>query len=75
MRALLAQCDQETLVYAGAAFIALSVEEGTTCGPGSKPHHVLRQSGARWVKPEIKARVRHLAGSSSIRHGTVRGIV
>jgi hypothetical protein len=29
---------------------------------------------AQWVKPELLARVRHLAATKYLRHGTVRGI-
>jgi hypothetical protein len=29
---------------------------------------------AQWVKPQLVARVRHLAGAKHLRHGTVRGI-
>src|SRR5262245_43331847 len=33
----------------------------------------LRFPDAEWVKPQYKARVRHLAGAKYLRHGTVRG--
>jgi len=29
-------------------------------------------ASAQWVKPQLVARVRHLAGSKNLRHGTVR---
>ena len=33
----------------------------------------LRFANAQWVKPHLKARVHHLAGSQNLRHGTLRG--
>jgi len=69
------------LAYAGSAFIALS---------GNKRHELsarlamselehspipkLRFADAHWVKPQLTARVRYLAGSSYLLHATLRGI-
>jgi hypothetical protein len=33
----------------------------------------LRFPDAQWVKPQLMARVRHLAASNYLRHGTVMG--
>jgi bifunctional non-homologous end joining protein LigD len=79
-RALLARPHGQGLVYAGAAFIALPGEQrealhnelerltAEQCPLG------FRMPGARWVKPKIVARVRHLAASKYLRHATVREI-
>ena len=34
----------------------------------------LRFPDAQWLKPRIMARVRHLAGTKYLRHGTVRAV-
>ena len=80
-RALLAKTDGRGLDYAGAAFIALSkdgrevltakLDELATELP-SIPW--LRNREARWVKPLLAMKVRHLIGSKSLRHATVREI-
>ena len=78
--ALLARTDTRGLAYAGSAFIALSSEERRELSArlaASKversPIPKLRFTDAHWVKPQLTARVRYLAGSSYLRHGTVRG--
>ena len=80
MRALLARPHADGLVYAGAAFIALPREQrdalyseleglaAERCPLGFQMH------GARWVKPKVVARVRHLAGSKYLRHAPLREI-
>jgi ATP-dependent DNA ligase len=82
LRALLARADAQGLAYAGAAFIALPSEErdeltarleAITTELPAIPR--LRLKGAQWVKPDIIARVRHLAGAKSLRHGTVRCVI
>ncbi len=79
--ALLARTDAEGLTYAGSAFIALSSSERAELSArlqASKlersPIPKLRFPDAQWVKPQLTARVRHLSGTSYIRHATVRGI-
>jgi bifunctional non-homologous end joining protein LigD len=76
--ALLARTEAEGLRYAGSAFIALSGGERDELS--ARLHKVprspipkLRFPDAQWVKPQLMARVRHLSGTSYIRHGTVRG--
>ena len=78
--ALLAQLDAKGLTYAGSAFIALSDTERDELSARIKmsklehcPVPKLRFPDAHWVKPQVVARVRHLAGAKYLRHGTVRG--
>jgi bifunctional non-homologous end joining protein LigD len=80
--ALLARADAQGLTYAGSAFIALSGAERNELSARLQASKVerclipkLRIPDAQWVKPQLKARVRHLSGSSYVRHGTVRGMV
>jgi bifunctional non-homologous end joining protein LigD len=76
--ALLAQADAQGLTYAGSAFISRERAELSARIQMNKlercPLHRLRFPDAQWVKPQLMARVRHLAGSKYRRHGTVRGI-
>jgi bifunctional non-homologous end joining protein LigD len=76
--ALLAQRDAQGLTYAGSAFIALSgIERAELSARLQKlersPIPKLRFPDAQWVRPQLMARVRHLAGATYLRHGTVRG--
>jgi ATP-dependent DNA ligase len=80
LRALLAHPNSEGLNYAGAAFIALAddartdfllkVERLATSCAAFKSS---RLSDAKWCKPKLMVRVKHLAGSKMLRHATVRG--
>jgi bifunctional non-homologous end joining protein LigD len=79
--ALLARADVQELAYAGSAFIALSSGERNELGARLQtsklercPIPKLRFADAQWVKPQLMARVRHLAGAKYLRHGTVRAI-
>jgi ATP-dependent DNA ligase len=81
MLALLASADRQGLAYAGAAFIALSGDERDelrirleSIKTGQCPLARLRMPTAQWVKPQLVARVRHLARAKSLRHATVRAI-
>jgi bifunctional non-homologous end joining protein LigD len=81
MLALLARAEQQGLSYAGSAFIALAGAERDNLRAllevnkvGRCPLTRLRYPNAQWVKPQLVARVRHLAGTKYLRHGTVRGI-
>jgi DNA ligase D-like protein (predicted ligase) len=79
LRALLAQPHSEGLNYAGAAFIALSddarteflaeVERLTTAWAAFKSS---RLTDVQWCEPKLTVRVKHLAGSKTLRHATVR---
>jgi ATP-dependent DNA ligase len=81
IRALLAHPNSEGLNYAGAAFIALGdederaqflaeVERLTTSWAAFKSS---RLTDAKWCQPKLMVRVKHLAGSKTLRHATVRG--
>jgi bifunctional non-homologous end joining protein LigD len=82
-RALLAKAERGNLTYAGAAFIGLSGEDREELQNKLRPLAVerpsiswLRNREARWVKPKLSLKVRHLAfGSGLLRHATVRGFV
>jgi ATP-dependent DNA ligase len=75
--ALLAHSDG--LKYAGAAFIALAgderkeflaeVERLTTSWAALKPS---RATDVKWCHPNLLVEVKHLAGSKTLRHATVR---
>jgi bifunctional non-homologous end joining protein LigD len=82
LRALLAHPNSDGLRYAGAAFIALGedaraeflaeLERITTSWTGFKSS---RLTDAKWCQPKLTVRVKHLAGSKSLRHATVKGLV
>jgi ATP-dependent DNA ligase len=81
LRDLLAHNDGVGLSYAGAAFIALAgderahffaeVERHTTSWAAFKSS---RLTDVRWCHPKLTVVVKHLAGSSMLRHVTVRGL-
>jgi ATP-dependent DNA ligase len=78
--ALLARADAQGLAYAGSAFIALTGADRNELSArlqASKVEHCpipkLRFSDAHWVKPQVMALVRHLAGAKNLRHATLRG--
>jgi len=81
-RALLAKAERGNLIYAGAAFIGLSGEDREELRGKLRALAVdrpsiswLRNREARWVKPKLSLKVRHLAfGSGLLRHATVRGL-
>ena len=79
-RALLAHPNSEGFNYAGAAFIALSDDERTqffavlerltTSWAAFKS---TRLTDVKWCEPKLMVRVKHLAGSKTLRHATVKG--
>jgi bifunctional non-homologous end joining protein LigD len=81
LRALLAQPNSDGLNYAGAAFIALAddartgfllaVERLATSWAAFKTS---RLSQVKWCQPKLTVRVKHLAGSKTLRHATVKGL-
>ena len=81
LRALLARNDGDCLIYAGAAIIAFAgderakffaeIERLNTCWAAFKSS---RLTDAKWCQPELAVRVKHLAGSKTLRHATVRGL-
>jgi bifunctional non-homologous end joining protein LigD len=82
LRALLAHPNSAGWNYAGAAFIALGddaraeflseVERLTTSWAAFKSS---RLTDVKWCKPKLTVRVKHLAGSKTLRHATVKGLV
>ena len=80
--ASLTKPNAQGLSYAGSAFIALSSNDKAELSARLQtsklercPIPKLRFPDAQWVKPKLKARVRHLSGSGYLRHATVRGVV
>jgi bifunctional non-homologous end joining protein LigD len=81
LRALLVHNDGSGLNYAGAAFIALAGEERarffaelellTTSWAFFKSS---RMQDVKWYRPKLTVEVKHLAGSKTLRHATVRGL-
>jgi bifunctional non-homologous end joining protein LigD len=81
-RALLAKSERGQLVYAGPAFIALrgeareEFEARLTKLKQERPvFSWLRNRDARWVRPALTLRVKHLANARMLRHATVKGLV
>jgi DNA ligase D-like protein (predicted ligase) len=82
LRALLAQPNSDGLNYVGVAFIALSedarteflieMERLTTAWAAFK---FSRLTNVKWCEPKLMVRVKHLAGSKTLRHATVRALV
>jgi bifunctional non-homologous end joining protein LigD len=80
LMALLAHSDG--LKYAGAAFITLNgnerteflaeVERVTASWTALKSS---RGTDVKWCQPRLAVRVKHLAGSKTLRHATIRGLV
>jgi bifunctional non-homologous end joining protein LigD len=70
------------LHFAGTAFLTLSGNarrelhermEGLATNRAAVKQRVWRRP--QWLQPEIKVRVRHLAGGDTLRHGSVLGLV
>jgi len=80
--ALLAHNNSDGLSYAGAAFIALAgderddffaeVERLSTSWAAFKGS---RMNGVKWCHPKLTVEVKHLAGSKTLRHATVRSVL
>jgi DNA ligase D-like protein (predicted ligase) len=80
LRALLAHNDGTGMNYAGAALIALAGEERdlffaeverlTTSWGAFKSS---RLADVKWCEPVLMVQVKHLAGSKTLRHASVRG--
>jgi bifunctional non-homologous end joining protein LigD len=78
LRALLAH---DGLHYAGAAFIALDdmareslLAQLERLGTSRAPFKASRLIDAKWYQPKLSVRVKHLAGSTTLRHATVRDL-
>jgi ATP-dependent DNA ligase len=81
LMALLAHSDSAGLNYAGAAFITLIGDErkeflaeveGLTTSWGAFKSS--RATDVKWCQPRLVVRVKHLAGSKTLRHATVKGL-
>ena len=82
LRALLAHNDSAGLRYAGAAFIALDGDERaqffaelerlSTSWASLKSS---QSNDVKWCHPKLTVEVKHLAGSKTLRHATVKGLV
>jgi bifunctional non-homologous end joining protein LigD len=81
-RAPVALLADEEVNYAGASFIALSVEERErffdeverlACERSPIPG--FRTKRTTWCRPELRVRVKHLSGSVTLRHATLRALV
>jgi hypothetical protein len=82
LRALLAHNDGSGPNYVGAAFIALGedarteflaeLERLTTSWAAFKSS---RLTDVKWCQPTLTVRVKHLAGSKTLRHATVRELL
>ena len=77
---LLARAEQHRLAYVGSAFLALAGHERNELWAHLEhlkvsqcPLGRFRMPCAQWVKPQLVARVRYLAGAKGLRHATVRG--
>ena len=81
LRVLLSHPDSDGLRYAGAAFVALDaetraeflaeVERLTTSWEAFKSS---RLTDVKWCQPKLRVRVKHLAGSKTLRYATVRAL-
>ena len=79
LRELLAHKDSAGLSYAGAAFIALGGEERTRflaeierLATSWAAFKSFRLMDVKWCHPKLVVEVKHLAGSKTLRHATVR---
>ena len=81
VRALLAHNDGSGLNYAGAAFISLAGDERTQffaelerLATSWEAFKSSRTVDVKWCQPTLTVRVKHLAGSKTLRHATVRAL-
>jgi bifunctional non-homologous end joining protein LigD len=82
VRALLAHNDGSGLNYAGATFIGLRDDERDyffaeleRLTMSWETFKTSRHGDAKWCQPELMVRVKHLAGSKTLRHATVRELM
>lgn len=80
-RAILAKRNRGKLVYAGPAFIVLQRDERDAfearlddLANAQPAFSWLRNRKARWVRPELNVKVKHLVGGGLLRHATLRGL-
>jgi len=79
LRALLAHKDSAGLSYAGAAFIALAGDERNRffaelerLATSWAAFKLSRLTDVKWCYPKLTVEVKHLAGSKTLRHATVK---
>ena len=80
--ALLAHATEHGLIYAGSAFVTLAeperdlfwkrAEQLATEQPAIRH---LRNSKARWCRPDMQVSVRHLRGGGMLRHAIIARIL
>jgi bifunctional non-homologous end joining protein LigD len=80
--ALLARLTDNDLTYAGSAFVTLAkperdlfwkrAEQLATEQPAIQH---LRNSKARWCRPNMQVSVRHLRGGGMLRHAIIAGVL
>ena len=82
LRALLAHKDSAGLSYAGAAFIALAGDERTRffaelerLATSWAAFKSSRLTDVKWCRPKLTVEVKHLAGSKTLRHATVKRFI
>jgi bifunctional non-homologous end joining protein LigD len=82
LRALLAHNDGSGLIYAGAAFIALAGDERARffaelerLATSWAAFKGSRMNDVKWCHPKLVVELKHLAGSKTLRHATVRDMV
>jgi bifunctional non-homologous end joining protein LigD len=70
------------LRFAGTAFLALSAEarqalqkRAERLSTDKAPMRLRVARKPRWLKPELRVRVRHLAGGDTLRHASIQGVV
>jgi DNA ligase D-like protein (predicted ligase) len=79
--ALLAREVDQTLEYAGGAFVTLSDQERerfwrtTERLASDTPATDIAVAGASWLRPEMRVRAKHLRCSGKLRHATLRDMI
>jgi bifunctional non-homologous end joining protein LigD len=81
LSALLAHPNSGGLNYAGAAFVALTDDARTEflleverLATSLATFKSSRLTDVKWCQPKLTVRVKHLAGSKTLRHATVKGL-
>jgi ATP-dependent DNA ligase len=80
--ALLARRTDHDLIYAGSAFVTLAEPErelfwrrAEQLAAERPAIQHLRNSKARWCRPDMHVNVRHLRGGGMLRHAIVAGVL
>jgi bifunctional non-homologous end joining protein LigD len=79
---LLARETEDGLEYAGGAMITLAgkdreafVDAVGRLKQDRAPIRMVKRPGARWMRPEVRVRVKYLKGSDKLRHASLLGLV